>query len=107
MDATLITVFIISALLSGLLFGWLGNLCGARRGLGVAGFWLGLFFGPVGCLIVLLLPASAAAAAPAANRRHSVSYTQACAMCGKVSELRHRFCPDCGTALPSVLDAGK
>jgi hypothetical protein len=48
-------------MVAGLLFGWLicaliGAIIGQRRGVGIRGFMWGFFLGPIGCLLVALLP---------------------------------------------------
>jgi hypothetical protein len=51
-DAAFIFVIFCSALVCGFVGRWAGN----TRDRGLAGFWLGFFFGPLGWITVLLVP---------------------------------------------------
>jgi hypothetical protein len=45
-----------AVLLGALIFATIGAFIGARKGLAVIGFLLGLVFGPIGVLVVLIFP---------------------------------------------------
>lgn len=87
----------------GLLF-WLacaaiGAACGRSRGRETAGFWLGLLLGPLGCVIALFLPGNTVTESSTPSRARPDPYVKRCGMCGKITELRARTCPDCGSEL--------
>lgn len=56
------------------------------------GFLLGLFFGPIGIIIALLLPAHAAG-----GRNQG---TKHCPYCGKLIGVKDMECPGCGRSQP-------
>ena len=56
-DPSLYALILLLAILFGMLFaGLIGGLLGSTTKKGVAGFFLGFFLGPIGWIIVLLLP---------------------------------------------------
>ena len=91
-------ILFVSILFGTLICGALGLAVGRTRGRGTAGFWLGFLLGPLGIVIVLLLPAAISAtpsgSAPAPTRPGIL-----CGMCGRRVPFGSSACPDCGTAV--------
>ncbi len=86
-----IRIFVGFALAVGL-FGGIGYFIGDARGRGPLGFLLGLLFGPIGWVIVLLLSPEDGASAAAGSPRLCPE------CCGKVPSAA-RKCMHCGSVL--------
>ncbi len=75
-SSLVLIIFLISFLICGIF----GYVVGSQKEAGTAGFWLGLFFGPLGILVTFALD----------NREQ-------CAHCGSRLDRQAKVCPACGT----------
>lgn len=60
-DTMLITIWVFASIICGAVGAWAGE----TKGRATAGFWLGLFFGPLGWITILLMERPAPPPAPA------------------------------------------
>lgn len=89
-----LSVFIIGAVLNVLIGGWIGSAKG-RAGMGQL---LGLLCGPLGWLIVALLPAMQQTPTARASTLHA-SRGKLCPMCGTLAPQGNTVCATCQSSI--------
>jgi hypothetical protein len=92
-------------LFAGFVCGCIGAVLGDKKNRGMAGFWLGFLLGPIGVLVLVLLPAEAATTTIKPGLRPittSARHERKCPFCAETILSEAVICRFCQRDLPPV-----
>lgn len=92
----------IALFFGGIVSGAIGGAIGTAKYNGIAGFFLGAFLGPIGWIIVLLLPADEEARASEALAMGTEKRCPACQSMIPLAATRCKHCTEAQPPLPNV-----